>query len=181
MIVSAANLTLDAAFVRSQGAAIDAARVLVLQNEIPDAANVAAAARARQAGSLVILNAAPARTPHPGLPDLVDLLVVNAVEAEMLGGGCVDTREDAARAAGLLLRQYRAVVVTAGGAGLAYAARDVEAVTLAALPVQVRSTHGAGDVFVGTLAAWLADASDHHAALAAANAAAAAWVSRSLR
>ena len=117
VIVSAANLTLGSAFVTERGGCIDTARVLVLQNEIPDAANVAAAARARRAGVLVVLNAAPAREPDPELPALVDILVVNAVEAEMLGGGSVDTLEDAQLAAGLLLDRYRAVVVTAGGGG----------------------------------------------------------------
>ena len=180
VIVSAANLTLGSACVTERGGCIDTARVLVLQNEIPDAANVAAAARARRAGVLVVFNAAPAREPDPELPALVDILVVNAVEAEMLGGGSVDTLEDAQRAAGLLLGRYRAVVVTAGGAGLAYAARDSELVAMAAVPVRVRSTHGAGDVFVGTLAARLSETSDRTRALDAANAAAAAWVSRDI-
>ena len=180
VIVSAANLSLDKAFVAEQGGCIDTARVLVLQNEIPEAANVAAAARARRAGVLVVLNAAPARAPDPDLPALVDMLVVNAIEAEMLGGGVVETLDDAVRAASLLLERFRAVVVTAGGAGLAYAARDAEPIAMAAVPVRVRSTHGAGDVFVGTLAARLSEDSDRAQALAAANAAAAAWVSRDL-
>ena len=180
VIVSAANLTLDSTFVAQHGGCIDTARVLVLQNETPEAANVAAAARARRADVLVVLNAAPAREPHPDLPALIDILVVNAIEAEMLGGGVVETLEDAVRAASLLLERFRAVVVTAGGAGLAYVERDTEPVAMAAVPVRVRSTHGAGDVFVGTLAARLSEASDRAQALATANAAAAAWVSRDL-
>ena len=177
VIVSAANLTLDEATVAQHGAAIDGARVLVLQNEVPDAANLAAARRARMGGAVTILNAAPAREPCPGLPEAIDLLVVNALEAEMLGGGTVSTRREALAAAVLLLDRFGAVVVTAGGAGLAYADRSGSRTTIEALPVEIVSTHGAGDAFVGTLAAALAREATMMEALEAANAAAAALVS----
>ena len=177
VIVSAANLALDEATVAEHGAAIDSARVLVLQNEVPDSANLAAARRARAGGAVTILNAAPARDPCLGLPEAVDLLVVNAIEAEMLGGGAVSTRREALAAAVLLLDRFGAVVVTAGGSGLAYADRSGSRATMEALPVKVVSTHGAGDAFVGTLAAALARDATMTEALDAANAAAAALVS----
>ncbi len=64
--------------------AIRDSRVLLLQNEIDESANVAAAELARGAGTRVILNAAPAR-PMGAMSGLIDVLVVNTVEAEMLG------------------------------------------------------------------------------------------------
>ena len=151
--------------------------MLVLQNEVPDAANVAAATRARS-GHVPSPSSTPRRPakPHPDLPGLVDLLVVNAVEAEMLGGGPVSKLREALAAAVLLLDQFGAVVVTAGGAGLAYADRAGTRTTIKALPVDVVSTHGAGDVFVGTLAANLARDATMAQALEAANAASAAHV-----
>jgi len=57
----------------------------VLQNEIPETVNAALAARAHRHGLTVVLNAAPARDFTTDLPKDVDVLVVNAVEAEMLG------------------------------------------------------------------------------------------------
>ena len=176
IIVSGANLTLDAAVADRHAALIEQSRVLVLQNEVPDAANVAAATRARSGRAVTILNAAPARDPVPELPGLVDLLVVNAVEAEMLGGGAVSKLREALAAAVLLLDRFGAVVVTAGGAGLAYADRAGTRTSIEALPVDVVSTHGAGDVFVGTLAAKLAREATMTEALEAANAASAAHV-----
>ena len=176
IIVSGANLALDAAVADHHAALIDQSRVLVLQNEVPDAANVAAATRARSGHAVTILNAAPARDPAPDLPGLVDLLVVNAVEAEMLGGGVVSKLREALAAAVLLLDRFGAVVVTAGGAGLAYADRAGTRTTIEALPVDVVGTHGAGDVFVGTLAANLAREATMMEALEAANAASAAHV-----
>ena len=177
IVVSGANLALDETTIAAHGAAIDGARILVLQNEVPDDANLAAASRARAGGAVTIFNAAPAREPCAGLPEAIDLLVVNASEAELLGGGSVSTQRAALAAAVLLLDRFGAVVVTAGGAGLAYADRSGSRATIDALPVQVLSTRGAGDVFVGALAAALARDATMTEALDAANAAAAALMS----
>lgn len=149
---------------------------LVLQNEVPAAVNLAAARRARAAGLKVILNAAPAITLDPAFEALVDLLVVNAVEAEMLGGGAVADLRAAEAAAFALSGGRRIVVVTAGGDGVAFAGPS-GAGSVPAVPVRLVSTHGAGDCFVGTLAAGLSGGADLPAALQAANAAAGRLVS----
>jgi ribokinase len=54
--------------------------VLVLQNEVLEATNVATAQLAKGCHVRVILNAAPARPLVPDLSANVDLLVVNAVD-----------------------------------------------------------------------------------------------------
>ncbi len=179
VVVSGANRDIDEAQIAGSGDAIRASRVLLLQNEIAEGANTAAAHLARAAGTTVILNAAPARAPE-GLAGLVDLLVVNAVEAEMLGGGRIDGLESAAVAARELLTLAPTVIVTAGAAGVAAAciaaASDAETLTVPAHPVSRAETHGAGDVFVGALAARLADAIPLPDALRYANGAAALHV-----
>ncbi|RYC29499.1 hypothetical protein D3273_23745 [Lichenibacterium minor] len=53
--------------------------------------------------------------------------------------------------------------------GVAAADRAGLAVTIPAIPVAVKSTHGAGDAFVGTFAAALATGAGLEAGLAAAN------------
>lgn len=174
VVVSGANLATDAAQVTEAGDAIRRGRVLVLQNEIAESTNAAAARLARSAGATVILNAAPARA-LGSLAGLIDVLVVNAVEAEMLGGGHVDDLPSAAVAARTLRTLAPAVVVTAGGDG-AVAADDRETVVLTAHPVDRAETHGAGDVFVGALAARLADGATLAQASRYANAAAALHV-----
>ena len=153
-----------------------AGRVLVLQNEIPEAINLRAAQSAGENGMTVILNAAPARDFTTELADYVDVLIVNAIEAEMLGGGQVVSSADAVRAATLLCKDFRSVVVTAGGAGVGYADRAGGRHELAAIPITVRSTHGAGDSFVGTFAAALFRGIDPGSALQEANVAAAQLV-----
>ncbi len=175
VIVSGANLTLSATDV-PDASFWSGARVLVLQNEVPDGANCLAAGAAHAAGAQVILNAAPARPLSAELAARVDLLVVNAVEAATLAGVAEPASlEEAVAAARALALSYPQVVVTAGAAGLAYATAG-EALVIAAEPVTVISTHGAGDAFVGTLAAALAGGAPMRSALQSANHAAAMLV-----
>ena len=60
VIVSGANLLVDPAALAEPGLWQDA-RALILQNEMPDAINIAAARAAKTAGATVCLNAAPYR------------------------------------------------------------------------------------------------------------------------
>jgi ribokinase len=175
VIVSGANLAIApdqaGAELLSQG------KVLVLQNEIPEIVNEAIARHARNLGVATILNAAPARPFTTSLPDLVDILVVNAIEAEMLGGGDVSSLETAACAAERLAARFKTVVVTAGGDGVGSFARSGRVLKLPGIRVAVPSTHGAGDAFVGTLAARMAVGDPFEVALSVANREAAKLVS----
>lgn len=176
VIVSGANLLVDPmAFI--EPGLWRGARALILQNEMPDAVNVSAARAARTAGATVCLNAAPYRPLSGELAALVDLLVVNAIEAEQLGGGAVTDLAAAAAAAAALAGRFPCVVVTAGGDGVAGSRRGEEPVVLPALPVALVSTHGAGDAFVGALVTALAAGRPFAEGLRSANAAAASHVS----
>jgi ribokinase len=178
VIVSGANLTLSNKDMVGAAEVFAEASVLVLQNEVPDLANVAAARAARAAGARIILNAAPARIPSGALMDLIDILVVNAIEAETLANmPVVDSLDGALAAARALTALCPVAIVTAGGDGLALADRDGNTICLPAETIKVESTHGAGDEFVGALAAALAGGSTFEAALRAANHAAAVLVS----
>lgn len=154
-IVSGANLHLDPAAL-DEAALWQGVAVLVLQNEIPEAVNIAAAEAARARGVRVILNAAPAREMSPLLRGAVDVLVVNAVEAEMMGAGAVTDLASALAAARHLAAGYDSVIVTAGARGLAACTQGDAQIVLPARAVQAVSTHGAGDCFTGALAAALA-------------------------
>ena len=118
----------------------DGVSVALLQNEVPEAANLALAA-ALPAGATLVLNAAPARPLPPALRARVDVLVVNRVEAAAMGG------LDALRSAGT-------VIETLGADGC----RLGTPAGIKALPaprVAAVSAHGAGDAFCGALAAAL--------------------------
>ena len=174
-IVSGANLHIAAAIL-DDPAVWDDVTLLVLQNEVPEAVNLAAARHARLRGVPTVLNAAPFRPLPPGLVALVDVLIVNAVEAEMMGTAPVTDLPSAAAAAAVLSARFPSVVVTAGGHGLAFCQTGQPPVTLPAERVQVVTSHGAGDAFVGALAAQLAAGQGLDTACRAASSAAARHV-----
>ena len=172
VIVSGSNQSLSEQDVAKADALIDKASVVILQNEIPDATNLAAARRAREAGALVILNAAPARVLPAALAACLDVIVVNAIEAEMLGSEPVTDLASAARAAAQLSGAIPAVIVTAGGDGVAVQSVDYCGAT-PPHAVRLVSTHGAGDAFIGAFGACLASGEGLRYAVDYANAAAA--------
>jgi len=151
-IVSGANLLIDPAAL-AQEALWQGVGLLILQNEVPEAVNLAACRQARARGIRILLNAAPARSLSPDLTALIDILVVNAVEAEMMGADPVRCLPSAADAARGLADRFNSVIVTAGAMGLAGLGADKAAFSIPAEPVQVVSSHGAGDAFIGALAA----------------------------
>ena len=156
VVAPGANHRLAPGDVDAVAGAIRSAAVLVLQLEVPlevvgRAVEVAAGAPTR-----VVLNLAPA-SPVPGaLLAGVDVLVVNEHEASFLLGEEVDGVGAATRAAeDLRGRGPAAVTVTLGAAGAVLAgpggSRHVPAPR-----ATVVDTTGAGDAFVGALAAELA-------------------------
>ncbi len=153
-IVSGANLLVDAAGLR-QPALWQGVGLLILQNEVEESLNLAAAAEARRRGIRTLLNAAPARQLSEAFLPLIDVLVVNAVEAEMMGGGSVSSLSSAAAAARRLSDRFATVIVTAGSLGLAAVLPGDGALELPAESVKVVSSHGAGDAFIGALGAAL--------------------------
>ena len=132
----------------AETAAIAAGDVLLCQQEIPAETVLAAARAARDGGTRVVLNAAPAREMAPELLAAVDLLVVNESEARAItGSGEPDMT-------GLLAAVPR-VVLTLGSAGAWYADRDGRSERVPAFPVRVVDSTAAGDAFTGALAvAW---------------------------
>jgi len=178
VIVSGSNLTLDAVDIDGARDILSHTDFLVLQNEIPDSANVLGAKAVKAAGGMVILNAAPARALSAELMSLVDIIVVNGIEAEFLTGLPVgETLASASDAARYLARSYQMAVVTAGGEGVAYADATGVSFELPAHKIKVASTHGAGDEFIGVLASKLSTGTSMKDALIAANLAASTLVS----
>lgn len=177
VIVSGANLKIDPVALESE-TLWEQAAVLLLQNEVAESLNLSAALRARQSDVLICCNAAPARHLSAQLAELVDILIVNEIEAAYLCDQPVDSTESAQAAAVTLARRYPTVVVTAGAKGLAVATKKGDVFYLPAREVELVSTHGAGDVFTGTLCAALAGGDSLSDAAARANEAAAVHVSR---
>lgn len=177
VIVSGSNLSIEPGVAAEAWASLGGARVLVLQNEVPEAVNMAAAVAARSAGATVVLNAAPTKALSPALLKTIDVLVVNRIEAEFLCGGPVSEPEEAASVLDSSTHHEMGIVITLGGEGLVVRARGESPRKVAPHRVKVASSHGAGDCFVGAMAARLARGHSLSAACDWANAAAALYVS----
>ena len=177
VVVSAANRALSSdGFVFPEGA-----RVLVMQNEVPEAVNRAVAAVARESGATVVLNAAPMRPMAPEMMRLVDLLIVNRIEAEGLFAMPIRTAEDAREAAERAGAGIAGeLIVTLGSDGLVHRDREGRVRHHAVRPAPVVSAHGAGDVFVGALCARMAALAAMEDAIAYGQSAAARFVSTPL-
>jgi len=176
VIVSGSNLLIEPA-VFDDPCLWDDVGYLILQNEVPEEINLAAARAARSRGIEIVLNAAPARPMGMELLSLVDVLVVNAGEARMMCGVHVDAIAAAERAALLLAEHFPVAIVTAGGNGVA-AASGKEAFFEPAHKVEVISTHGAGDHFIGNFVSSRLSGQSLRGAIRHANNAAAAHISR---
>jgi ribokinase len=146
---------------------------LLVQNETSAVAELIVAAKAR--GLSVLLNPAPMSPEAADYPlDAVDLLVVNEQEAAELTGG----RREEEAVAELARRAPAAVVVLTLGArgGLVRVAGATQA--FPAESVTVVDTTGAGDTFVGYLAAGLVGGRTLEQSIVEATAAAGIAVSR---
>jgi ribokinase len=118
---------------------------LVVQMEIPASETMTVIRRVRDRGGRSLLNFAPALPIRLDLLHDVDVFVANEGEAAALG----------ADLASIAARLRRGLVVTRGAAGaMAYPA-DGAAFAVPALPIVPVDTTGAGDTFVGVLAAAL--------------------------
>ena len=150
-----ANSGLTDADVDAGLAAVRAGDVLVLQLEIPTPLVRQAARTAKSRGAFVILNAAPAPRQIEGLLDDVDLLVVNEQEIQVLAGlaGIPGSHRELVQALPPALGP--GLVCTAGAEG-SFTALDGSLVHVPAAKVTAKDTTGAGDTFVGYLAASLA-------------------------
>ena len=155
VIVSAANLNIAA----HQVTVPEETSLVLLQNEIPDEVNLAVALKAKAIGAKVWLNAAPARKISNDLVEAIDLLIVNKVEAEFYAriGFAVN------------------LLKTLGADGVSY-----KSVQYSGFPVDVVSTHGAGDMFVGALASQVVYGANIAEAIKFAQAAAALHISSQL-
>ncbi len=154
--------------------------VVVCQLEIPLDVVIAAFAQAKAVGASTILNPAPYRDLPPALLTTTDFLVLNEIElGQMIGRETVRADDALFRAAReMLARGPRAVVVTLGAAGVAIVDTFGRAERIAGCAVAAIDTTGAGDCFVGALAAAHVDGHDLRTAAQFANTAAAVSVTR---
>lgn len=136
-------------------AAIQSARILLAQLEVPLEAVMRAAQIARQAGAKVVLDPSPPVSLPDEFLNMVSLIKPNAREAEALTGVQVRNRDSARDAAKRLLeRGVGAVSVQAGEEGNLIVTSEEE-YWFPKIPVKSIDATGAGDAFAAALAVGL--------------------------
>lgn len=161
VVVPGANSAIDPARVATAVESLaQPGDILVVQAEIPAEVLESAVVTGVERGMRAVINLAPYRPLPAGVLRHADPLVVNEVEAGELTGLGIGGIEDGLRAAAQLSLTSRSVVVTLGASGACWAtdggAHHLGGPTVA----DVIDTTGAGDAFVGALAALLADGGD---------------------
>ncbi len=177
-VAPGANERLTAADIEDAGEVIAAAKIVMLQLEIPLGAVGAAVNLARQNDAIVILDPAPAPDSPMEFLNLVDFLTPNEVEAESLTGISTESENGPQRISKALLDMgVRNVALTMGARG-SYIANAEMSLHIEAREVAVVDTTGAGDAFSGYLATALAKGLEFIEAAKIASAAATLSVTR---
>jgi ribokinase len=137
--------------------------IWVAQFETPLATTAAVFRKVRKAGARTVLNMAPMAPFPPTLLSLVDIAVVNEIELAQATGVALTERSARSKIVAacrlLLKRGPGTVIATLGAKGAVVVSRE-EVTALGAFSVRAVDTTGAGDCFVGALAARLAAGAD---------------------
>jgi len=146
-----ANNHLTAARIKPFSALISRAEMLLMQLETPIATIQAAAETAKLAGTLVVLNPAPAQPLTDQLLKLVDIITPNETEAEQLTGIKVKDMASAQQAANQLHQKgIKIVMVTLGSEGV-WLSQEGHGQQIKGFAVKAVDTTAAGDTFNGAL------------------------------
>jgi ribokinase len=155
-VAPGANRSLTVEDVDDASDSIGDARVLIVQMEVPPEVVLRAVEVASQQGTRALVNLAPPTEVPRELLKKLDPLVVNEHEAAFLLGEKVEGLEGALSAAQeLLALGPGSAVVTLGEDGAVFSDGESKE-HLTSPEVEVVDTTGAGDAFVGALAAKLA-------------------------
>jgi ribokinase len=172
VVVSGSNFALHPADITA--VRIQAGDIVVSVFEIPQTTIKALFEKAKQAGARTLLNPAPAAQFMDGLRELCDYIVVNETELAFFAGS--ESIPESHEQIKSLAEDFRShpgqtIVVTLGSKG-AVCLTDESFVSISGRQVKAVDTTGAGDCFVGALAAALAEGRGLMDAIGFANAAA---------
>ena len=145
MVVSGVNLEIPDALLYDDRLWKDAS-FLIIQNEIKEEMNLAAAKEAKKRNIKVFFNAAPAKKINHKLFECVDILLVNEIEAQQLSE---DYSSNFYTIATKLSNIVSKVIITLGSDGVILCEKDNKPIHIKGFPVNVKSAHGAGDYFAG--------------------------------
>ena len=178
VVASGANARLSPDDIEIVNNEISSANIVLVQLESPIESVYAAVKKAHEMGATVILNPAPAQELAKHIFQYVDIITPNVVEAEMLTGIKVSNAESLH----IIVNRFfdygiKNVIITLGSKGYFAGFSNVMEI-IPSYKVTPIDTTGAGDVFSGSLAAFLAEGMNIETAARMANASASISVTR---
>lgn len=154
-IVVASGANLDTRAQQVPETVLSPETIVLLQMEVPVTENWQLIERAKAAGARVLMNLAPAGMVPERILRMIDVIVVNELEAAALAADVnLDTAQPSRVPRMLADRYGLTCIVTLGGAGALSFGPD-GGFAVPALPVAPVDTTAAGDAFCGCLAAAL--------------------------
>jgi ribokinase len=153
--------------------------ILVCQFEIPIDTIKAFFKKGKEVGTINILNPAPAKLISKELLALVDILILNETELEILSESKIDIRDEnsISNAVYKIIHGKQSIIVTLGEKGAIGFIKET-IVKVEGKKVKAVDTTGAGDCFVGAIAAKLSNDSSLTDAIEFANVASSICVTR---
>jgi ribokinase len=178
VVASGANARLSPDDIKAAQDEISSAAVLLVQLESPIETIRKAIEIAHKKGAIVILNPAPVQPLEQNLLKEIDIITPNKVEAEMITGIKV-TDEESLHAIVKKFFEYgiKNVLITLGSKGI-FAGYSNTMELIPAYKVCSIDSTGAGDVFSGSLAAFLSEGMSIEKAVKMANVSASLSVTR---
>lgn len=151
VIIRGANYSISKEDIDGLAELLQETALVILQMEIPMEINQYAIARAKEAGCLVLMNAAPALPMDRKYLAMVDILVVNEVEAGFYLGCKIHTSEEAQKGS-VALSEWLGndCIITLGKEGSVVCSGGVP-VFIPAKKVEAVETTGAGDSYIGAI------------------------------
>jgi len=157
IVIPGANGQVDDQDLKRLEAVLTKSEVLLLQLEIPLEMVMAAAKLAKENNVKVILDPAPAQMLPEQIYPLLDIITPNETETELLVGFPLETKEDAAKAARILMGRGTSNVIIKMGSRGAFALMGDQEESFEPYQVTTVDTVAAGDAFNGALAAALSE------------------------
>jgi len=177
-VAPGANYSLTPEKINEALPVFEEAAMIVMQYEIREETIKYVIDLANKHNTPVLWNMAPARAFDLSYIPKINTLVLNEVEAGFLAGITVEKKEDADKAANVLISKgVEKVIITLGAQGAFVATKD-EKVSVKVYQVDAVDTTAAGDTFCGSFAVALVEGKSLKESLQFASAAAAISVTR---
>lgn len=152
-VLPGANATITPADADAALGKLPKGSIVMLQQEITQAATERALDIAKANGLVSILNTAPYLESTPSVAHKASILVANETEFELVSGRGIAELDSAM--VDWAKQHNQTIIVTLGGDGAKAATADGTLLHVPALPIKPIDTVGAGDTFCGYLAAGL--------------------------